>query len=73
MVTNKDLQKKLKTARADIKELKEKVVGPGIVSLKIGSIVMLPNCDEWAFRLGYIDHGNLDLPKLEFERIEIPE
>ena len=73
MATNKDLQKKLKTARAEINGLKDKVVGPGVVSLKIGSIVTLPDCDEWAFRLGYIDHGNIDLPKLEFERIEIPE
>lgn len=73
MVTNTKLQTNLKKARAEIKELKDKVVGPGIVSLKIGSIVTLPDCDKWAFRLGYINHGNLDLPKLEFERIEIPE
>ncbi len=72
MVTNKEYQKKLKAANAKIKELKDKVTGPGIVSLKIGSVVMLPDCEEWAFKLGFIDHGKLDIPKLEFEKIEIP-
>ncbi len=72
MVTNKELQKKLKDARVKIKELNTNATAPGVVNLRVGSVVMLPNCDDWAFKLSWIDHRELDLPRLEFIKIYKP-
>lgn len=74
MTTKVEIQKRLTARNKQIKELKleisaltvEKV--DEIYHLETGSVVKIGKCEDYVYVCGYIDHGDIDKPKIEFVR-----